>query len=83
MILNLKRATACFFAAYVIVTILVSATSITYGIVFHAAPPIPGQSVLQAEEFTATVPYHVLIMLIIWPLLPGCILNVRKERPVW
>ncbi|WCT13873.1 hypothetical protein [Mucilaginibacter jinjuensis] len=71
MILNLKRAIGYFFAAYIIVTILASATSVTYGIVFHTPPPAPGQSVLQAEEFTATVPYHVLIMLIIWPLFAG------------
>jgi hypothetical protein len=68
MILNFKRAIACFFVAYIIVTVLASSTSIIYGIVNHSPPQAPGESVLQSPAFVATVPYHVLIMLVIWPI---------------
>ena len=36
-------------------------------------------SILQAPAFVATVPYHVLIMLLIWP--PFAWLYFRKRRP--
>lgn len=67
--LNSKRALITFLIAYIIVTILATASSIGYSI-FLNVPAVPksGESVLQAPNFVATVPFHVLIMFIIWPL---------------
>lgn len=66
--LNWKRATGYFFLAYLVVTILATATSEIYGYKNQSPPPAPGQSILESEAFVATVPYHVLIMLLVWPL---------------
>jgi hypothetical protein len=71
MKLNFTRALVCFFITYVVVTILATSISVIYGIVYHSPPPAPGVSVLQAPSFVATVPYHVLIMLLIWPVAAG------------
>jgi hypothetical protein len=68
MKLNPTRALVLFFIAYIIVTILASATTETYAYVFNSPPPAPGITVLKSAAFVATVPYHVLIMLVIWPL---------------
>jgi hypothetical protein len=69
--LNFLRALICFFITYVVSTILATATSVIYAIIYHSPPPEPGVSVLQAPSFVATVPYHVLIMLLIWPVAAG------------
>ena len=68
-----------FLIAYVLVSILASAVSETYAAVNHSPDPQPGQSILQAPAFVATVPYHVLIMLLVWPLFAW--LYFRKRRP--
>ena len=68
-----------FLIAYIVVTVLASGLSITYATVNHSPDPQPGQSMLQAPAFVATVPYHVLIMLLIWPLFAW--LYFRKRRP--
>ncbi len=68
MKMNFTRALVLFFVAYIIVTILAVATTVTYGMVFKMPEASPGQSALQAPVFVATVPYHVLIMLIVWPV---------------
>ena len=65
---NLTRALVLFFIAYIIVTILASAITETYAYIFNSPPPAPGVPVLKSAAFVATVPYHVLIMLVIWPL---------------
>jgi hypothetical protein len=69
-----------FVAAYVLVTVLAAGLTITYGTINHS--PEPGQlgvGMLQAPAFVATVPYHVLIMLLIWPVFAW--LYFRKRRP--
>ncbi|MDB5088081.1 MAG: hypothetical protein JWR09_2075 [Mucilaginibacter sp.] len=68
MKLNFTRALICFFITYIVVTILATAISVIYGIITNSPPPAPGVSVLQAASFVATVPYHVLLMLLIWPV---------------
>jgi hypothetical protein len=69
-----------FFAAYVLVTVLAAGLTITYGTINHS--PEPGQlgvGILQAPAFVATVPYHVLVMLLVWPVFAW--LYFRKRRP--
>ena len=68
MKINFPRAIVLFFIAYVIVTLLATATSEIYGAISNVPPPAPGVSPVLAPVFLATVPYHVLIMLIVWPL---------------
>jgi hypothetical protein len=85
MILNFTRATVCFLVAYVLVTIFATASSVIYGMLNVLPPLAPGESILQDAAFVATVPYHVLIMVIVWPAFawiyfrkPGSSL-VKKE----
>ncbi|MCW3119575.1 MAG: hypothetical protein JWM28_3657 [Chitinophagaceae bacterium] len=68
MKINFSRALVLFFTAYVIVTVLATAISIIYAIVYKTPAPAPGITVLKSESFAATVPYHVLLMFFIWPL---------------
>lgn len=62
-----KRALAYFALAYILVNILATAVSVTYSVIANAAQPAPGTSLFKAPAFEATVPYHVLIMVIVWP----------------
>lgn len=64
--LDIKRALIYFFVAYGVVTILATAITLLYGLVYHSPQPEElGVSLLKAPSFTATVPYHVLIMLLV------------------
>lgn len=66
--LNSKRAFIAFLIAYIIVTILATASSLGYSAFFNLPTQKPGESILLDPGFVATVPFHVLIMLTIWPL---------------
>jgi hypothetical protein len=68
MKINFTRALVLFFIAYVIVTILATAISVIYAIIYKTPPPVPGITVLKSASFIATVPYHVVLMFVIWPL---------------
>jgi heme/copper-type cytochrome/quinol oxidase subunit 2 len=78
MKLNFTRMLALFFAAYVLVTILAAATTEIYGSISKLPPPAPGLSPVKAPVFLATVPYHVLIMLIVWTLF--ALIYFKKAR---
>ena len=80
MIVSINRALVYFIIAYCIVTVMATATSITYGIINHSPEPPPGVSILKAAEFVATVPYHVLIMLIVWPVFAWLYFRKRKNE---
>ena len=79
MKLNLTRALILFAAAYVIVSVLAVAISLSYGSIFHIPEPPPGTSPVKAPVFLATVPYHVLVMLIVWPLFAGLYFKKSKK----
>jgi len=78
MKLNFIRALALFFAAYIIVTILAAATTECYGLISNLPPPPADVSPVKTPVFLATVPYHVLIMLIVWTLFAW--IYFRKRR---
>jgi hypothetical protein len=78
MKLNLTRALALFFAAYIIVTFLAAGITEGYGALSNLPPPPPGLSPVKMPVFVATVPYHVLAMLIVWPLFAG--IYFKKSR---
>jgi hypothetical protein len=77
---HLKRALILFAAAYVIVSILAVAISISYGIISGLPQPPPGTSPVKAPVFLATVPYHVLVMLIVWPIFAGIYFKKSQKR---
>ena len=68
-----------FGAAYVLVSVLAAGLTMTYGAIHHSPEPEQlGVGMLQAPAFVATVPYHVLIMLLVWPVFAW--LYFRKRR---
>jgi hypothetical protein len=67
-----------FIIAYVLVTVLAATLTITYGALYELSEAAPGSSILEAPAFVATVPYHVLIMLLVWPVVAW--LYFRKRR---
>jgi hypothetical protein len=75
----LGPAFAYFVIAYVLVTILAAALTIAYGTIHQLPEAAPGQSMLEAPAFVATVPYHVLIMVLVWPVFAW--LYFRKRMP--
>ena len=75
------RALLLFLPAYVLVTLLATATSVIYGMLIPTPPPAPGVSMLKAPVFLATVPFHVVIMLIVWPLFAGWYFRKRPLSP--
>jgi len=79
--LDSSRALIYFFTAYLVVTVLATATSLTYGIIYHSPQPEElGVSLLKAPSFTATVPYHVLIMLVVWPVFSWVYFRKRQQE---
>jgi hypothetical protein len=74
------RAVIYFVIAYCLVTILATATTVTYGIIYHSPQPEGlGIGLLKAPSFVATVPYHVIIMLLVWPVFAW--LYFKKRSP--
>lgn len=73
------RALILFFIAYIIVTVLAAATTETYASIYHSPEPTAGMSILQAPAFVTTVPYHVLIMLIVWPIFAWIYFKKPKQ----
>jgi hypothetical protein len=70
-----------FAVAYVLVTMLAAGLTMSYAVVYHSPGPQElGVGILQAPAFAATVPYHVAIMLVVWPLFAW--IYFRKRRPI-
>ncbi|MFI5161161.1 MAG: hypothetical protein ACHQHN_07780 [Sphingobacteriales bacterium] len=78
MKLNFTRALILFFAAYIIVSALATGISLGYGAIATPPPAAPGDSPVLAPVFVRTVPFHVLVMLIVWPIFAG--LYFRKVK---
>src|SRR6266487_5627741 len=78
--LDIRRALIYFSIAYCVVTVLATATTVTYGIIYHTPQPQElGVSLLKAPSFVATVPYHVLIMLLVWPVFAWVYFRKRQQ----
>lgn len=79
--LDIKRALIYFLLAYAVVTILATAVTVLYGLVYQSPQPEDlGVSLLKAPSFVATVPYHVLIMLLVWPAFAWVYWRKRQPR---
>lgn len=78
--LTIVPALVYFLIAYVVVTVLAAGLTMAYGAINHSPEPQDlGVGMLHAPAFVATVPYHVLIMLLIWPIFAW--MYFRKRRP--
>jgi hypothetical protein len=76
-----RRALILFIVAYALVTVLASATTIAYAIVNHSPEPEElGVGLLESPAFVATVPFHVLIMLIVWPAFAFAYFGRRQRE---
>jgi hypothetical protein len=74
--LLVRRAIATFVVAYLVVTVLASTVTITYAAIEHTGAEDAGAaSPVLSPSFSATVPYHVLIMLLVWPVSAGVYLR--------
>jgi len=70
-----------FLVAYVLVSVLAASLTIAYGAINHSPDPHElGVGMLQAPAFVATVPYHVVIMLLVWPLFAWMYFRNRRPR---
>jgi hypothetical protein len=81
--LRITPALVYFVVAYVIVTVL--AASLTE--VYSRINDLPyahelGVGILEAPAFVATVPYHVVIMLIVWPCFAWLYFRKRRSASV-
>lgn len=73
------RALSLFALAYLLVSIIATAISVTYAIVNHSPSPEElGVGMLKAPAFVATVPWHVVVMLVVWPLFAGLYFGRRR-----
>jgi hypothetical protein len=78
--LHFGRALVYFSIAYLLVTVLATATTVTYGVINHSPQPQDlGVGMMQAPAFVATVPYHVLIMLLVWPIFAWAYFRKRWQ----
>ena len=64
----IRRALLCFLGAYCAVTVFATALTVTYGSIYKSPQhqDLAG-GLLKDPAFVATVPYHVVIMLVVWP----------------
>jgi hypothetical protein len=64
--LNVRSATGYFISAYVIVTILAYLASYLVSVFIKLPPDLPGGNMFDSPEFVKSVPYHLLINLLVW-----------------
>lgn len=70
-----------FVVAYVLVTVLAAALTIAYGAIHRLPEVVQGRSILETPAFVATVPYHVLIMVLVWPVFAWLYFRKRILGP--
>lgn len=78
--LNVRSAIKNFIAAYIIVTILAYFASFMVGMMLKLPPPEPGGSMFDSPEFVKSVPYHLLINLLIWTIFSYMYFTKNKNR---
>jgi hypothetical protein len=65
--LNVRSATGYFVWAYIMVTVLAYLVSYLVGMIMQLPPgPPAGGSIFDSPEFVKSVPYHLLINLLVW-----------------
>ncbi len=64
--LNVRSATGYFISAYIIVTILAYLASYLVSVFIKLPPDPPGINMFDSQEFVKSVPYHLLINLLVW-----------------
>jgi hypothetical protein len=64
--LNARSATGYFISAYITVTILAYLASYLVSVIIKLPPDPPGGNMFDSPEFVKSVPYHLLINLLVW-----------------
>jgi hypothetical protein len=64
--LNARSATGYFISAYIIVTVLAYLASYLVSVFIKLPPDPPGINMFDSQEFVKSVPYHLLINLLVW-----------------
>jgi hypothetical protein len=78
--LNVRSATGYFISAYVIVTILAYLASYLVSIFVQLPPQPPGGNMFDSPEFVKSVPYHLVINLIVWTLFSYMYYRTNLKR---
>jgi hypothetical protein len=81
---NVKKSVILFLLSYIIVTILAYGSSFAAAMLFKLPSHIdPGVSIFEDPAFVMTVPYHLLINLLIWVLFSYLYLRKVDKQYFW
>jgi hypothetical protein len=78
--LNVRSATGYFISAYIIVTILAYLASYLVSIFIRLPPEQPGGNMFDSPEFVKSVPYHLVINLLVWTLFSYMYFRTNLKR---
>jgi len=78
--LNARSATGYFISAYIIVTILAYLASYLVSIFIQLPPQPPGGNMFDSPEFVKSVPYHLVINLLVWTLFSYMYFRTSQKR---
>jgi hypothetical protein len=78
--LNFKKAILYFIWAYIIVTVLAYSLSYLVGSLMTPVAQAPGASIFDDPVFVKTVPYHLLINLLVWTLCSYAYFKRAKDK---
>jgi hypothetical protein len=78
--LNVRSATGYFISAYIIVTILAYLASYLVSIYIQLPPELPGGNMFDSPEFVKSVPYHLVINLVIWTVFSYMYFRTNQKR---
>jgi hypothetical protein len=78
--LNVRSATGYFISAYIIVTILAYLASYLVSIFIKLPPELPGGNMFDSPEFVKSVPYHLVINLLVWTIFSYIYFRTNQKR---
>ena len=78
--LNARSATSYFISAYIIVTILAYLASYLVSVFIKLPPDPPGSNMFDSPEFVKSVPYHLLINLLVWTAFSYIYFRSNQKR---
>lgn len=78
--LNARSATGYFISAYIIVTILAYLASYLVSVIIKLPPDPPGGNMFDSPEFVKSVPYHLLINLLVWTAFSYIYFRSNQKR---
>jgi hypothetical protein len=78
---RLGRAAAALFIAYSIVTLLGIGLTVAFAALLDLPAPPPGATMLAIPAYAATLPFHPLLNLLVWPLLAAWYFRPASAAP--